>query len=294
MTKVVIDADQMVYACGFASEGEPLSHTLHLVKKAVSQIITNTKADEHFLYLSGEGNFREEIAFTKGYKATRSGRKPLAYDEIRDYMINVMGAITVNDMEADDMVSILLFEDYMKHGGDPDKCEVILSSPDKDLNNTPGWHYHPTRGGLSWVTEAQAHRHFCFQLLCGDRVDNIPGLPYCGEITRKKYSLSNVSARGCADGTAKKIMSALDKDKDPLPAIYEAYAEWAQREQQDYTYYEDYVNEQGQLLWMLRELDDFNEPVTWHPDAAQLRDAWCTIEEEIEHEKDSDDAMLGS
>lgn len=277
--KVVIDADQMVYSCGFAAEGEPLANALHLVKKAHARILENSGADEYEMFIGGDGNFREEVAITATYKGTRTGRKPEFYKEIRQFMIDNLGAQQVDGMEADDRVSMLLWQDFCKADGDKDLTTIIVSSGDKDLNNTPGWHYHPVKETKYWVSPKQAERHFYYQMLAGDRVDNIKGLPYCTEFIRDKYKLSKAAAKGCGDGSAKKIMEA---SAYFIEAVYECYCHWALSAGLDLTYLGEYMAEQGGLLWMVREFDALGDPVLWKPDLNLLAESWSKARGDLE------------
>lgn len=270
---LVIDADQMIYACGFAAEGEPLSHALKLVKNKLEQIQEDCQfqdGDEMDLYVSGEGNFRDDITFD--YKANRTSRKPTYYEEIKQYLIDVWGAKPCNGLEADDMVSSILWQDF-KMGGE----NVILCSPDKDLNNTPGQHYNPRTRELYWVTPEQAERHFYYQLLRGDPVDNIKGLPYCAEATIEKYGLRKSSARkGCGEATAKKIM----EEDNWIVNVLEAYAEWGLQKGVSSDATLAYLEQQGQLLWMVREFDEFGEPEMWRVNGLGMLwdDIWKSAE----------------
>ena len=63
--RVVIDAEQLCYAVGYASEGEPVSHALSTVRKAVDNIQKAVDAEQRTIYIKGVGNFREDIAVSK-------------------------------------------------------------------------------------------------------------------------------------------------------------------------------------------------------------------------------------
>lgn len=118
---VLIDADQIIYATGFAAKGEPVSHALSTVKAVLKRIQEECNADERKVYIKGKGNFREDIATTRGYKAHRKVTdKPDHYDAIYNYLIEHQDAIPCDGMEADDMVSILLYRDYVDCGGEDD------------------------------------------------------------------------------------------------------------------------------------------------------------------------------
>lgn len=257
--KVVIDGDQMVYAAGFACKDEPISHACQMVKKQIQKILSDVGTDDYELYIGGKGNFREDVAVTQGYKANRTAAKPEHYEGIRDYMKGVWGAIAVDGMEVDDKVSILLYEDYMLAQG-KDGANVILSSPDKDLNNTMGWHYNPRTRSKYWVTEEQADRHFHFQLLTGDTVDNIRGLPYGTEDFITDYSCPRACLKGIGKASAKAIMTHPDWKLE----VYRCYRRWGNVALVDDDEVLDYMTEQGQLLWMVREVNEFG-PVMWGP-----------------------------
>jgi hypothetical protein len=274
MKKVIVDADMLPYSCGFASKGEPLSHTLQLVKKALLRIREETGVEDLVLYIKGEGNFREEVAFTQGYKATRSAPKPDTYDEIRQYLVDQWGATKVDGMEADDMVSMLLWQDYICSGKDKDMASVILSSPDKDLKNTPGWHHFPRTGEVKWISEYQAERHFYYQMLEGDNVDNIKGLPFVAMSDVHTFGLNKqANTKGCGKASAKKLMDTQEAKADPELFVWERYMKWGFDSGMSPEEVRDYFIEQGQLLWMTRELNDLLEPVLYQPDEAKYEEA---------------------
>ena len=267
-SKVVIDGDQLVYAAGFACKDEPISHACQMVKKGLEKVLSDCGTEEYELYIGGTGNFREEVAITKGYKANRTAARPLHYEEIRDYMQRTWGAVTVDGMEVDDKVSMLLYEDFKEHG---EEGTIILSSPDKDLNNTPGWHYNPRTREVRYINAVQAMRHFWYQMLCGDTVDNIQGLPRGTNELITRYGLSKVCLRGVGAGTAKKLMDKTTDIDDAEAIAMEAYCSWAEDEEMDFHALVDYMDEQGQLLWMIRGYDGFGNLDMWAVDTDKLR-----------------------
>ena len=274
MKKVIVDADQIPYSCGFAAKGEPLSHVLQLAKKAMQRIQTETGVDDLEVYIKGVGNFREEIAFTQTYKGTRSAAKPETYDDTRDYLKEQWGGQPVHGMEADDRVSIILWEDFVKHGGDKDKCEVILSSPDKDLRNTPGWHHFPKQGTVEWITPYAAEMHFFKQMLEGDSVDNIKGLPKVAMSDIHTYGLTKqANSKGCGKASALKLISHTAASADPDLFTWERYMTWGKEVGMAPEDVRDYFIEQAQLLWMTRELDSLGNPVLYSPNEDKYEEA---------------------
>ena len=138
----LVDADSIVYICGFAVETstfkvagatyptrkeatlaadaagipastiqeeiiyEPLANALQLVKNCLTKIKTRTGCTDMRIFLSGQTNFRYDIATIQPYKGNRTDRKPYWYNEIREYLINNRGAEVVQGIEADDALAM--------------------------------------------------------------------------------------------------------------------------------------------------------------------------------------------
>jgi hypothetical protein len=192
------------------------------------------------LYIKGTGNFRESISVSRVYKGQRKQPKPVHYDALREYAKSIHHAVEVDGMEVDDLVSVELWANRAKDSG------VILVAIDKDLWNTPGWHYnyHPKRLTTEYVTTKEADRNFLKQVLTGDAVDNIPGIPGIGE--RK----------------AEAILVDLDT-KEAMRAVWEAYRTYGCTQGWDDEGTRTYLLEQGRLLWMTRRLHPDGSPVLW-------------------------------
>ena len=129
------------------------------------------------MYLTGKGNFRERIATVKPYKGNRENTpKPIHYTLLREYMLD-KGAILVEGWEADDQVSI----DSRAY------FDPVIATIDKDLDQIPGRHYDYLKKTFYTVDEEEAMWMFYRQILSGDNVDNIPGLPRVGMKTAQKW-----------------------------------------------------------------------------------------------------------
>lgn len=180
-----IDGDPMVYRSGFAADSWarsiwPESHeTVEYLDKALSLIdysITRLEdvwfpdREHSWLIISGDTNFRKELATIKPYKGNRKNERPKYYKEIREYMLSI-GAELTEGIEADDKVAHL----QMRHP--EDTCIVTI---DKDLNMIPGWKFNPTKETFNYVTDTQAYINFFRQMLEGDTTDNIPGIKGIG------------------------------------------------------------------------------------------------------------------
>jgi len=194
--------------------------------------------------LEFKDNFRKEIAKTKEYKGGRKTEKPFHFHNLREYMLANYDVVIAQGLEADDLISIEL----TKNG---DELSVICCTRDKDLRMVPGMHYGWPCGlqpqyGPKRVTElgeleyneeknkltGNGFLFFCAQMIIGDKVDNIPGLP------------------GAGDKKAWELLNECTKEIEALGKVSVAYEDklgegWL-----------DYFNEQHKLLWMLRELPE--------------------------------------
>lgn len=146
---------------------ESLMYTL--IDQMMDRIMHDTGATEYLLYIEGEGNYRKDI-----WPAYKSSRKkyltPMLKHTAEDYLIDVYGAIPVEDIETDDEVAI----SYNEYGG-------VLCSNDKDLRQVPGVIYNPDTRSTEIIKEHEAVRILYEQILCGDSVDDIPGAPKIGK-----------------------------------------------------------------------------------------------------------------
>lgn len=169
----LVDADYIMYRIGFAvGEDEPIEYALSTVKHAVNNI-WDRYGQQGTLYLTGKGNYRDEIATIQVYKGNRDpNNKPFYYQEIKDYLIAIHGAVVIEGMEADDKVGI---EQYAAKNRD-----TIIVGQDKDLDMIPGWHYNPVKDVQYYVNMKEANYNFFMQLLTGDRTDNIRGIDGLG------------------------------------------------------------------------------------------------------------------
>lgn len=251
--KTLIDYDIVCYSCGFASQhtyysitdkmfdskseaeayqtqfelfdeeitpkviAEPVEHALYTAKQLINRIVVATKATSYEGYLTGEGNYRENIATIQPYKGNRTSSKPVHYAAIKEYLIKHHKAQVVEGQEADDMLGI-------NQGTD-----TCIATIDKDLNMISGLHYNWQKDELYAVDQQTADKWFFTQLLMGDPTDNIRGIHRMG---LKK---------------AEKVLQDLTNWDEMELAVAMAYA------CSDYEDPEAAMIENGQLLWIRRQ-----------------------------------------
>lgn len=129
------------------------------------RIITETNAMQPVLFLSGSRNFRYDI--NPEYKANRKDTpKPKHLNLLREHCVVHWKASVADGVEADDLLGI-------EQTADPDN--TVICSIDKDLLQIPGRHYNFVKLEHSIISPLQGLRHFYYQLIMGDRADNIFG-----------------------------------------------------------------------------------------------------------------------
>jgi len=154
---------------------EYVSHALSNTKTLLNKL-RGIFAPELKLYLTGSGNFREQLATIRPYKGNRvASHKPKYYRDITDYLADFWDAEIVNGKEADDALGCAQWDEWKDN-----KDTTVIVSIDKDLDNIPGYHYNWRKEELYYVDLDTADKHFWTQVITGDTVDNIQGIPGSG------------------------------------------------------------------------------------------------------------------
>lgn len=265
-TIAAIDADILQYECAFAAEaawkyehaerGEevegppPFANVALIVDKRIEEILNVTGVRKAKFFFTGASNFRHNIAFTHPYK-DRDSRKPHYHEAVKAYIERKYETHEVDGLEADDLLGILMTAFPGKY---------ICCSRDKDLRQIPGWHFgwemgkQPQFGpelvdeigylemketGKSKKLIGTGFKFFFSQMITGDSVDTIPGIPGAGGVT------------------AFQLLEPCKTYEECLEVVKRAYQEAYQ------LYWPEVMLEQGRLLWMVRELDSDKKPVMW-------------------------------
>ena len=256
----LIDGDVVVYAVGFASDKrtytcpdgkvfdykkeakahamendlsvdeitteispDSIENCLHSVKHMVNGIIEKAGASNHIVYLSGKGNYRDDL--NPLYKISRKGTaKPTHFYAIREYLETVWKAEVTVGQEADDAMGIA-----QMNGKD-----TIICTVDKDLDMIPGLHYNWKREEVYTIDELTGYCKFYEQMLKGDNVDDI------------------IAIYGIGDVRAREMLEEYDTEEDFAQQTQLAYAEHGLTREQ-------YINN-GQLLWIRRQENELWTP----------------------------------
>lgn len=121
-------------------------------------------------------NYRDELfpAYKKSVTRSKSRKKKVDhFQESKDLLYARPDVVIADNIEADDLLGHWSTE----LGGNG-----VIVTVDKDLNQVPGPHYTPYHANPHYyeVTPAEARLSFLQQMLQGDSIDNIPGVPGIG------------------------------------------------------------------------------------------------------------------
>lgn len=164
MTTALIDGDIVAYRCAASSENEDVGIAVARVNDLMDRILHETGSDDYVVFLTGSNNFRYQ--YNPEYKANRTDKpKPIHLQAVREHLVVNWKASVEDTQEADDALGIYQMANK----------ETIICSIDKDLLMIPGEHYDFVKGIRREQFTIPAIRHFYYQLIMGDRTDNIFG-----------------------------------------------------------------------------------------------------------------------
>jgi hypothetical protein len=175
----LIDADKMKHlvaydvACDLKNNIARTPNRLSMfIEERLAGIFNSFSAKGYIFCFSGKSTntFRSYVAIEKEYKGTRK-EDPSFYEgkiedmaEVVSVIMKIHPTLIFNDLEADDIICFLQTKD------------TFVYSNDKDLKQIPGLHFDFLKKELITITEEEAFRSLCYQLIVGDTTDCIPGL----------------------------------------------------------------------------------------------------------------------
>lgn len=170
------------------------------MRAAIRTVMADTSAKDYNMYLTGPNNFRLKEATLTQYKERPEG-KPVHYSFLKEYLKEEWWAQTLDDIEADDGMSLAQWESYCNN----DVNRTVICTQDKDLDMIPGWRYRTNKRELVYRSLEEADRSFFIQLLTGDTTDTIPGI------------------RGIAAKTAEKVLGPVRSPKEYYDIVLHQY-----------------------------------------------------------------------
>lgn len=138
-------------------------------------ILKNCDADAYIGYIKGNSTTTFRKSINPEYKANRTQEQPIWWEPVKQYLIEKWGAVEVHNMEVDDAVNITRLNL-------PDSFIVAI---DGDLLGLVGTHFQwrskdSLVGKRVTVTKYEADIKFWSDMICGQTVDNIKGIPSKG------------------------------------------------------------------------------------------------------------------
>jgi 5'-3' exonuclease len=124
-------------------------------------------------------NFRDDL--WPLYKQTASrvsgrGTRPDHQPAFKGWVYDQKNTVIADNIEADDLLGIY-----------SNQVDSVIISVDKDLNQLEGFHYNPNQGGLYYQDEVGSKKFLLEQLVKGDPIDKIPGIPGMGDKKARAY-----------------------------------------------------------------------------------------------------------
>lgn len=171
---------------------EPIEYVLSTVKRSINNMMEVCRGDSYSVFVSPSITFRHRLATIQPYKGNRDpNQKPKHLKEIKEYILRYQNGEVAEDVEADDLMGI--------YASVSDGYDYVICTTDKDLDQVPGKHYNFGKQTRYHIPDDYAEYFLYAQILAGDAVDNIPGLPRVGLVTAMRmvegYPLKDVNGK---------------------------------------------------------------------------------------------------
>jgi 5'-3' exonuclease len=179
MTMAIIDGDVLVYMAIWKSE--TLEQGKKKFQELVDDVLNSLFTTDYVMAIGGPYNFRLDLY--DGYKGNRKKAKdnrPEWFNDLKSWASKLEGSVESDNCEADDLIRVWALE------CDAAGINRAVVSVDKDLHCIPGTHYNPRTKKIYQICEEYGERFYWQQVLQGDSVDAIPGLPKVGPVKAKK------------------------------------------------------------------------------------------------------------
>lgn len=235
---------------------------MKIVDTRIAELQEAANCDTYRIFLTASTNFRDDLV--SDYKDNRdSSAKPVTLAAVKYYLMKHYNSTAFMKLEADDLLGINMHD------------KGIIWSTDKDLRQIPGRHLDDATKKVITVTELGMIKDlgskiifdgamgFYYQLLIGDTADNIIG---CG--IRKDFVYKSGAKKGKPYikrvGSSPKLafqiisraaLSALDTGDDAKIIEAVKKATKAEYEKVFGDKWEETINTQANLLFMVREQD---------------------------------------
>ena len=163
-------------------EPEPIENACYTLKRMIENYQEAIGAEEAMFFISGKGNFRDDLDLPNKYKSNRTDMiRPLLLQDVRKFATLKYRATVTNGYEPDDAIIFTAY-DLKRRGYEPviisiDKDSLAYSGlllynqdkPEKGVIEIPNF-------GSLWIDDKNKVRGigfiwYCFQHLLGDKTD---------------------------------------------------------------------------------------------------------------------------
>lgn len=189
------------------------------VIKAVREIEAQYPEYKAWVCLEAEGNYRQQ--YYPDYKGQRDG-DILLRTELTQWVTQTFPRVILAfGEETDDVCAKFMWlghQNFKKTG----VYTHMVASCDKDLKTVAGKLYNYCKKKEHFLSEVDADKWFCQQLLQGDNIDNIKGIngglskEFCTEHGLRK-------TKGVGDKTAENLLKSAETSKECFERVIEAY-----------------------------------------------------------------------
>lgn len=253
---LLMDGDGLAYNCAGNEDTDTGQARINLNNK-ISTAKAASGAEHVCILITPSGSPKADryaVAQVRPYQGQRTGsHRPKNWEFLRQILskeyYNGHRVVTDNYFEADDVFA------RASLGCGPSK--VVIYTQDKDMRMVPGWHLnwntyqmfwlHPETWSASFGDKLYGRAWFWSQMLHGDTVDNIPGLPYYMDGSRYKTGIKKGQLKEIRCGDKADVVQTMqDKGSDEDACLYAItlYLSCYQ------DYYAVAMLEQAILLWI--------------------------------------------
>jgi len=223
----LVDGDVFIHQAAWGKTSQKAAEG-HL-RALIQQTLEATFATECLIGAGTDYNFRKD--FFEFYK--RSNSREASRDQKQDWFSDFKGYIhTLPDVvpaigyETDDLIRI--WARQATESGDP----FVICSIDKDLDCIEGLHFNNKHNTFYTIGANYANSFYWQQILSGDSVDNIPGLPRIGPVK------------------AEKMLEGLSTNEERKQRVIQAYKDVYQDS------WKEYLLANGRLIHIWRYMND--------------------------------------
>lgn len=260
-----VDGDMICYSCAGNDECAPGKARQNAIDK-IESLRLHSGAEKVVVHMTTPGCHKGErylIATVKPYQGQRtSGRRPKNHGYLQDWLLGYTGehfrVKSWATREADDGIGVCSHH----AAGQPGCGYIAIATKDKDMRMLPGLHvdwdtYELVRvmpGDFEVWNQPEdgfklklfGTKWFWMQMLHGDTVDNIPGLP--GYVTQNAKGETVVKPMG--EKTAEKFLENKKTNEAAFAEVYGLYCEYYEHMGFTFEEADDRFCEQAALLWM--------------------------------------------